>query len=107
MIRARFATPGYDVRYVSVIPPGPSGVPVSLVGHAKLHVRLKPARAHTLQGGALMPRDLRPPCSNLREVKLVEDFEGAVRFGLGLRRKTGFRVFRLTHPTRVVVDVLH
>jgi hypothetical protein len=40
-------------------------------------------------------------------VKVVEDFEGVVRFGLGLRRRTGFRVFRLTNPTRIVVDVSH
>jgi hypothetical protein len=30
-----------------------------------------------------------------------------VSFGLGLARKTGFRVFRLTGPTRIVVDVAH
>jgi hypothetical protein len=33
--------------------------------------------------------------------------EGVVSFGLGLRRTTGFRVFRLTGPARIVVDVAH
>jgi hypothetical protein len=40
-------------------------------------------------------------------VKIAGDFEGVVSFGLGLRRKTGFRVFRLTAPTRIVIDVAH
>ena len=30
-----------------------------------------------------------------------------MQFGLGLRHKTGFRVFRLTGPKRLVVDVAH
>jgi hypothetical protein len=107
VIRARSATPGYNVRYVRVIPPGPSGLPVSLPGAARLHVRIEPARGHTVQGTALLPGILAPSCANLRQIKLVEDFEGVVRFGLGLRRRTGFRVFRLTHPIRVVVDVSH
>jgi hypothetical protein len=48
-----------------------------------------------------------PLCANLQQVKAVGDFEGVVSFGLGLRRKTGFRVFRLTDPTRIVIDVAH
>ncbi|HEX2411108.1 MAG TPA: molybdopterin-dependent oxidoreductase [Solirubrobacteraceae bacterium] len=39
--------------------------------------------------------------------KRFTDFEGVVTFGLGLRRKTGFRVLRLTSPKRLVVDVAH
>jgi hypothetical protein len=48
-----------------------------------------------------------PLCSNVRQIKAVGDFEGVVSFGIGLRRMTGFRVFRLTAPTRIVVDVEH
>jgi hypothetical protein len=44
---------------------------------------------------------------NLRQVKPSGDFEGVVSFGLGLRRRTGFRVFRLSGPARVVIDVAH
>lgn len=108
VIRARFAIPGYNIRYLRRIPSGPSGVPVSLPGSARLHVRIQEARGHTDPGGAiLLPEVLTPGCANLRQIKRVEDHEGVVRFGLGLRRRTGFRVFRLTHPTRIVVDVLH
>jgi hypothetical protein len=55
----------------------------------------------------LLPSTITPGCANLRQIKKAGDFEGVVSFGLGLRRKTGFRVFRLTAPARVVIDVAH
>ena len=91
--------PGYDVRYVSQIIADPSGNPVSLQGTKRLRVIVHDATAHTL------PSTLTPGCSNLRQAKKAGDFEGVVSYGLGLRRKTGFRVFRLTGPTRIVIDV--
>ena len=107
VIRARFATPGYDVRYVSKIVADGSGLPVSLLGTKRIRVVIRRARAHTNAGANLTPRVVTPLCSNLRQIKRAGDFEGVVSFGLGLRRKTGFRVFRLTGPTRIVVDVAH
>ena len=68
---------------------------------------MRDARAHTQAGSVLFPSVKTPLCPNLRQVKLAGDFEGVVSFGLGLRRKTGFRVFRLTGPTRIVIDVAH
>jgi hypothetical protein len=93
--------PGYDVRYVNRIVADPSGNPVSLLGTKRLRVIVRNATAHTLAS------TLTPGCSNLRQVKKVGDFEGVVSYGLGLDRETGFRVFRLTAPTRIVVDVAH
>jgi hypothetical protein len=107
VIRARSGTPRYDVRYVSKIVADGSGNTVSLQGTKRLRVTLHNARAHTQGGGVLLPSVKTPLCSNLRQLKLAGDFEGVVTFGLGLRRKTGFRVFRLTGPTRVVIDVHH
>jgi hypothetical protein len=107
VIRARSGTPRYDVRYVSKIVADGSGNTVSLQGTKRLRVTLHNARAHTQGGGVLLPNVKTPLCSNLRQLKLAGDFEGVVTFGLGLRRKTGFRVFRLTGPTRIVIDVAH
>jgi hypothetical protein len=107
VIRARSGTPRYDVRYVSKIVADGSGNTVSLQGTRRLRVLLHNARAHTQGGGVLLPSVKTPLCSNLRQLKLAGDFEGVVTFGLGLRRRTGFRVFRLTGPTRVVIDVAH
>lgn len=107
VIRARFGTPRYDVRYVNRIVQDGSGNPVSLLGTRRIRVLVHNARAHTQGGANLMPGVLTPLCSNLRQVKRAGDFEGVVTFGLGLRRRTGFRVFRLTSPTRIVIDVRH
>jgi hypothetical protein len=107
VIRARLATPGYSVRYVSQVVHDGSGNPVSLLGTKRIHVVIHDARAHTAGGTSLLPNALTPLCSNLRQIKGAGDLEGVVSFGLGLRRKTGFRVFRLSGPTRIVIDVAH
>jgi hypothetical protein len=41
----------------------------------------------------------------LRQVRFAGDFEGQVRFGLGVAGRGGVRVSELTDPTRVAVDV--
>jgi hypothetical protein len=107
VIRARSGTPRYDVRYVSRIVGDGSGDTISLLGTRRLRVVLHNARAHTEGGGGLLPSTKTPLCPHLRQLKSAGDFEGVVTFGLGLRRRTGFRVFRLTAPTRVVIDVAH
>jgi hypothetical protein len=107
VIRARFATPGYDVRYVRRVVADPSGRSVSLLGAARIRVAFNLAGGHDNRGRNLLAATLTPRCPSLLQVKKAGDFEGTVSFGLGLRRKTGFRVFRLTNPTRVVIDVAH
>jgi hypothetical protein len=108
VLRARSGgKPGYDVRYVSQIVADGSGNPISIQGSKFLLVTVHNARGHTNGGTNLLPGTLTPHCSNLRQIKKAGDFEGVVSYGLGLRRKTGFRVFRLTGPTRIVVDVAH
>ena len=50
VIRARFATPGYDVRYVSRIVADGSGNPVSLLGTKRIRIIVRNARGHTKPG---------------------------------------------------------
>ena len=107
VVRARFATPGYDVRYVPRIAADPSGQTVSLLGARRIRIRLNLAAGHDNRGRNLLAGTLTPRCPNLLQVKKAGDFEGTVSFGLGVKRVTGFRVFRLTNPTRVVIDVAH
>lgn len=107
VLRAREGTPQYDVRYVRRIRSDGSGAIVRLKGSVRLRVVLQNARAHTDAGAPLIPGARTPLCPNLRQVKLAGDFEGVVTLGLGLRRKNGFRVFRLTNPRRLVIDVAH
>ncbi len=107
VIRARFSVPGYDVRYVGRIVADPSGRPVSLLGAKRIRVAFNLAGGHDNRGTNLLAATLTPRCPNLLQVKKAGDFEGTVSFGLGLCHMTGFRVFRLTNPTRVVIDVAH
>lgn len=107
VIRARYATPGYDVRYARRIVTDPAGRPVALLGTKRIRVALQLAAGHDNRGTNLLAGTLTPGCPNLLQVKKAGDYEGTVSFGLGLKRMTGFRVFRLTNPTRVMIDVAH
>jgi hypothetical protein len=107
VVRARFGTPRYDVRYVKRVIEDGSGKTVHLLGKKRIRIVLRNSRAHTQGGAGLIPHTTTPLCPNLRQVKVAGDFEGIVTFGLGLRHKTGFRVFRLSAPNRLVVDVAH
>jgi hypothetical protein len=107
VVQASFNAPGYDVRYVPRIVADPSGRPVSLLGATRLRIVFKLAGGHDNRGTNYLPGTLTPLCPNLVQVKQAGDFEGVVTFGLGLRRMTGFRVFRLQNPRRVVIDVAH
>jgi hypothetical protein len=80
---------------------------VHLLGTKRIRIVLRDARGHTEGGTNLLALVKTPRCPNLRQVKNAGDFEGVVTLGLGLRHKTGFRVFRLSSPRRLVVDVLH
>ena len=95
------------MRYVSQIVADGSGNRSALLGTKRIRVVVRPARGPHERRDQPAAEPLTPECSNLRQVKKAGDFEGVVSYGLGLRRKTGFRVFRLTGPTRVVIDVAH
>ena len=51
VIRARFGTPGYDVRYVRRIFEDGSGDPVPLQGSKRIRILIHDARGHTEAGG--------------------------------------------------------
>ena len=106
VLRFRLAKPGYEVRLVNQVRQDPSGKLVTLLGSARLLVVVRNARAHTADGTTtLIPAVVTPRCPNLRQIKEAGDFEGIVSFGLGLKHTAAFRVFRLTSPTRIVIDV--
>lgn len=96
---------GYRAEYVRQVTQDGSGRPLALRGRAFLKVRLQPAAAHTRAGRPTAPGRIRPNFAALREVRSAGDFEGVVTYGLGLAARTDFRVFTLTSPQRLVVDV--
>lgn len=82
----------------------PSGMSVTLLGNAGLKVVFHTA---TGVGSYFGPADFRPQFPELREARRLGDFEGYVTWGLGLEHASCKRVFKLTDPTRLVIDVRH
>jgi hypothetical protein len=103
------ALTGYRVGYVSKLVGGESGKPIHLQGNAFLAVRLSPAVAHGEAGHPLYmgPRRQVLGMPMLLGTALTEDFEDNVSFGLALERHTDFRVFTLSGPSRLVIDIRH
>jgi hypothetical protein len=97
--------PGYQVRYLPRVTDA-GGRRLALRGQAFLEVAFQPARARGPDGRPTFSTGtLSPGSAALRQVRFAGDFEGQVRFGLGVAARGGFRVSELRNPTRVAVDV--
>jgi hypothetical protein len=111
--------PGYDrfvLQFDSIVPTysvkrqtkpvfslGASGQTVTLSGTAGVLVTVHSATGATTFVG---PTDLiHPEFQVLKEARQTQDFEGYVSWGLGLSRTTCMRVFTLSDPARLVVDL--
>jgi hypothetical protein len=100
------AAPGWRVRYVPKVAGSGGGQAVPLDGEAFLEVTFEPARARDTAGRPTFPDgDIGPGAVSVRQVRFAGDFEGEVRFGIGVAGRDGFRVVEQGDPTRVAVDV--
>jgi hypothetical protein len=96
-----------SVRYLPVVRLDGSGEPLSLRGNAFLEVVVR-APTHDQDGRPVRsPTRLRPDFAALREVNAPGSFEGQTTAGIGVSQRVGFRVFELTGPTRIVIDLAH
>ena len=86
-----------------VFPLGASGQTVTLSGTAGILVSVHSATGATTFTGStdLVESDFQV----LKEARQTQDFEGYVSWGLGLSRPTCMRVFTLSDPARLVVDL--
>lgn len=96
--------PSWDVRYVPQVTRDGSGAPVPLAGAADIRV-LVHGTAWTTRPSVQV--NLSPGFPALRQVTGAGEFEGVLTYGIGQQAKTGFRVFTLTGPDRLVVDLHH
>jgi hypothetical protein len=97
--------PSYTVKRQDrpVFPLGASGQSVTLSGTAGVLVTVHSASGTTSFSGST---DLiHPEFQVLKEARQTQDFEGYVSWGLGLSRPACMRVFTLTDPARLVVDL--
>jgi len=96
----------HSARYVSQVIADPSGLPAHVVGSAVLRVAFFPVTAHDARGlstyGAAQRTYALP---GIIQVVNAGDFEAVVSFGVGMARAEPFRMFTLTGPSRVVIDV--
>lgn len=104
----RFSHPGYSVHYVKQVLADPSGKPVALKGRYFLQVTVHNAATDGAAGAPTYIPDVRTPLlPEVRQIKKTGEFENVVSFGIGLSHYRGFRVFRLSSPLRLVIDVRH
>jgi hypothetical protein len=97
-------TAGYDVRYVPRLIQDPTGAVLPLAGSAVLTVVLR----QTTWVDAPSPRlNQTVGFPALKQVRSAGEFEATASYGLGQAGRDGFRVFRLTGPDRIVVDLRH
>ena len=108
----RDQVPGYSVAYVDrPIREAGSGRAVEVTGGAVLEVVMADASAADLSSEGVRRTYLGPPrvrgeaTTTLREAVSAGDFEGRLRWVIGVDRRTGFRVSTLAGPPRLVVDL--
>jgi len=103
------AQPGWRVEYVSPPTSDGSGDPVAVAGSAFLRVVITNAGTPPDTGVPdPNPRKISPTSTQVvRQVVLDTVFEGQYTSFIGLTGSRAFRVFRLSNPPRVVVDVRH
>jgi hypothetical protein len=96
----------HTVRYVSQVIADPSGMPVNVVGSARLLVTFTPATGHGRAGTLIYAPTARTfALPGIIQVVPAGDFESVLSFGVGVARAEPFHVFTLTAPSRVVIDL--
>jgi hypothetical protein len=84
------------------------GAPVTVAGAAALQITLPQTSIADDEGQLTIPaRQFTPGFPMLREAREICGFEGMAIWLLGLQSQQPFRVFELTSPARLVIDVPH
>jgi hypothetical protein len=101
-------TPGWDVRWVDAATDQAKGDPVPVSGGAVLQVSVTGAGYPYDTGVAEVPSRVPVRGAGTRDVTEVVPmgtFEGTTQVVVGAAARTPFRVYALTSPTRIVLDV--
>ncbi len=101
-----FGLPPYEIAVARALS-GASGQPVTILGNALFGVRVQ--NASTIQPDGTTrtytgPSSIRPATPLVREVRLVDDFERVMLWGVGLERLACPQVLVLATPLRLVLD---
>lgn len=96
----RHGTITIDVQPNSTFIEDGSGAPVKLAGKYGLKILITETDEHPDYSG---PTDYKPNYPQLKEARLMGDFEGRVTWGVGLASPACYRVQMLDNPTRLVI----
>ncbi len=102
--------PTVNYSYVDELIADGSGDIVWLTGESFVSVVATPAGAHDDNGNRTYTGPEKFRTRNLRNVMaiaLTGDYEAYLSIGLGIRYQSWVRVFTLTSPSRIVIDVGH
>ena len=101
----QFGLPPYQVANVKTLS-GMGGQPVTVAGNALFGIGIQNASTVNPDGTRSYtgPSSLKPTTPLVREVRLVEDFERVMLWGIGLDRLACPRVTTLGSPLRLVLD---
>jgi len=100
-----FGMPAYTVETATSLS-GPSGQPVTISGNALFGARFQNASTQNPNGTPSYTgsTDIKPTTPLIKEVKIVEDFERVLLWGVGLDHLACPKVSELAGPFRVVLD---
>jgi cytoskeletal protein RodZ len=100
-----FGMPAYTVETATSLS-GPSGQPVTITGNALFGVRFQNASTQNPNGTPSYTgsNDIKPTTPLIKEIKIVEDFERVLLWGVGLDHLACPKVSELAGPFRVVLD---
>jgi len=101
--------PGYKIAYTSERLSDTAGRQVTVTGSATLLVRMESAGGFNLDTGKPTytgPKQVQPTGTQaVQQLAQVDDFEGVLRWAIGVRGQVGFKVSTLTSPARLVIEV--
>ncbi len=105
VIEFRGGLPGYELSFVDSIEQAGSGRPVELAGAASFLITLEPASGHGEDGASTVPASADGSgLEAVAEVRLIDDYEGQLRFAVGLNTQVEPKVQTLSNPPRLVLD---
>jgi hypothetical protein len=102
------APTAFRATWVHTLVADPSGKRITLPGNAFLSVVVRGTSTADVNGRRTYfgPRTISTPqAANVRAVAITGDFERVLSVGIGARHRSWVHVFRLSSPSRLVVDV--